>query len=174
MRAVAFALALLAAPAVTDPALGDTPDQYATPEGMRQFQLCRAAVFYHLDANVRGESRIPLPVIRVMQEQIEFQMQETLWRRTPETLEQGARSIRFAEQFFLGFGQILREERERLVDPAQRDAILFECQAFLWVSMRTQIEELMTWRTRAMDAPPSLGPAETQKRWEETIRRLSR
>lgn len=164
------ALALLGAGS----ARANDPEAYSSPEGARQFSLCRAAVFYHLDDRTRGTSTIPLSVTRTMREQIEFLMQETVAGTYPESIADGQRLVRFVESWFIGFTEVLRDERERLLDPARRDAILLDCIAFLWVTMASDIDRLKAWRAKAVAAPPLPSPEDQLRRWDEHLRALTR
>ncbi|GIX14184.1 MAG: hypothetical protein KatS3mg118_2143 [Paracoccaceae bacterium] len=172
MRRIAAGLALAAALAA--PASAEGLQDYVTPDKLRQFQMCRAAVFYHLDDTTRGASRIPLAVARAMREQMDLLMQELLLRRLPGSSDEALALIRLAEGFFLGFSRLLQTERARLTDPLARDAIIHECQPFLWAATLTVIDGLMAWRTRAMDAPALADPAEELRRQDEVVRRLAR
>jgi hypothetical protein len=168
-----LAAALLAA-GFAGPALSQTPADFTTPEVLHRFQVCRAAVFYHLDDAARGTSTLPVPLARALGEQIEFVMQEGILNKNPASLDEGAAITRFAESWFIGFGQVLRDERTRMLDPAQRDKIILDCVPFIWVAERGLIDYLMLWRARSVGAPPLPSPDDDRKRQAEALKRLMR
>jgi hypothetical protein len=168
-------LASLAALALLPAAAGaQTVADYATPEGSRQFQLCRAAVFYHLDDKTRGESALPVSLARTLRAQVEFIMQESIAGRPVRSLAEGEAVIRFTEGWFLGFTETLRTERERLIDPRQRDRILLDCVSHVWVSMTPFIGQLMAWREQAIGAPSPVPPPVALEAQERMLRELLR
>lgn len=149
------------------------PLAYTTPEGMRQFQLCRAAVFYHLDDQTRGDSVIPVSHARIMRAQIEFLMTESIFRAIPGSLAEGSRILEFTERFYIDFSRTLSAERSRLLDVPERERILFECGPFLWATTAAYLDNLMNWRKEAIGAPPPPDPAREMRKMEDLMRRLS-
>ena len=165
MLRAALALALVMSPARADILL---PTDYLTEQESRDFQLCRAALFYHLDpASAPGQ--VPLPVARTLLDQINVIMVSTLNRNTVSSVEEGLELLRFNETWILGFSRVLREEQEMLADPAARDAIIMACIPPIWMVLRTNIDLLMAWRAQAIDAPPLPAPAEIYERQQEVL-----
>jgi hypothetical protein len=167
------AAALLVA-GLAGPAGAQTPGDFATQDTLHQLQVCRAAVFYQLDDKARGVSKLPVPLARALGEQIEFVMQEGILNKTPASLDDGTAITRFAESWFIGFSQVLHDERTHLLDPVQRDKILLDCIPFVWVAERGLIDYLMQWRVHAIGAPPLPNPDEDRKRQAEVFKRLMR
>ncbi|MEM8741464.1 MAG: hypothetical protein AAGE13_08195, partial [Pseudomonadota bacterium] len=122
------------------PAAAQNIEDFSTPEGLYELHLCRAAVFYHLNAETRGDSAIPDSTVRILREQIEFVMQEAVLNKTPGSMQEGGQIIRFVERFLIGFSEVLRDEQALLLDPAERDKILHRCHPFVWVTVKTYID----------------------------------
>ncbi|MEL6233912.1 MAG: hypothetical protein AAFR46_05850 [Pseudomonadota bacterium] len=154
------------------PASAQNIEDYSTPEGLHELHLCRAAVFYHLNADTRGDSTIPDSTVRILREQIEFVMQEGVLNKTPGSMQEGGQIIRFVEQFLIGFSEVLRDERALLLNPAERDKILHRCQPFVWVTVKTYIDYLIAWRVQGTNAPPLPDPQELLEAQDREIREL--
>lgn len=147
----ALALAALAASAQTP-----LPSDVVTAEQRERFQLCRAAVFYHLAA-AEDETTLPHAYAEAMQEQIAFIMFETVRFAPAGTLAESRRALGFVEGFFIGFSEALSRNRQRLTDPETRVSTLIACNAYVWMILRDRIDYLMQWRERAIDAPRDSG-----------------
>lgn len=158
----------------TAPARAAGPQDYMTPEVLRRFQLCRAAVFYHLDDKTRGPSAIPVPVVRTLNEQILLLMQETILNKQVRTVAEGADLVRFVESWFIDFTRVLRDERDTLLDAARRDRILWDCIPFIWVGLAGQVGALLAFRAEQQPATPLPDPAAEIRRMEEAFRALMR
>lgn len=170
MRETAMALALLiAAPAAAEQR---DPRDYASPEEVERFRICRAAVYYHLDGPENPESRVPRPVARTMLDQINLIMAEAVLARPVHDVDDGQALIEFTESFFLGFNRTIARERERMLDPAARDAVLLDCIPWIWITARTFIDELMRFRQAVMPGPAPMTPEEEQARLDDIGRRL--
>jgi hypothetical protein len=169
MRAAAIALALLVAPAMADER---DPNAYASPEEVERFRICRAAVYYHLDGSEDPESRVPRPVARTMLDQINLIMAEAVLARPVYDVDDGQALIEFTESFFLGFNRTIARERERMLDPAERDAVLLDCIPWIWITARTFVDELMRFRQELTPGPAPMTPEEEQERLDDVGRRL--
>lgn len=146
---------------------------YITPEGMRTFQRCRAAVFYHLDQAGRGDETVPVSFARVLREQIDFLMMQTLLRNIPDSIAESHARVQLIEEFYISFAETLRTERETMLDTARRERILFDCVPFVWAGLSSDINYLLSWRKKAIAAPPDPDPAAEVKWMEEKTRTLS-
>ncbi|MEM9050208.1 MAG: hypothetical protein AAGC92_16005 [Pseudomonadota bacterium] len=149
-------------------------DEYVPTDGLEEFALCRAAVFYHLDSNARGDSAIPVFVARTLERQILFVMQESLNSRPPVSLEEGSVSLKFSESFFIGFSAVLRNERARMLDVRQRDEILVGCVPFIWALVEGQVNNLIAWRTQSVNAPARPPPAQEFERVDRVMEEMMR
>ncbi|MEM8740117.1 MAG: hypothetical protein AAGE13_01380 [Pseudomonadota bacterium] len=154
---LAFLVCMLAALSPTSSA-AQTVDDYVPEDGIDDFALCRAAVFYHLDPTARGDSTLPVPIARTLERQLTFIMQESLNNRPPGSLAEGVVGIKFSERFFISFSNMLRNERERLLNVAERDKILMDCVPFVWALAEGHIDYLMAWRRQSVNAPPPIDP----------------
>ncbi len=169
MKRLLAAAALAASPAEADILF---PDDYVPEESARFFQVCRAAALYHLDAAEAPGAVVTHPVARTLLEQINFVMWFTLTREMPSTLGDGARMLAFTEKWVIGFGQVVRDETG-LTDPATRETVLMRCVPVIWMIMREDIEMLLAWREKAVDAPAIPSAEEIYARQLETLRRLT-
>ncbi|TVQ54434.1 MAG: hypothetical protein EA355_11885 [Rhodobacteraceae bacterium] len=170
MRVVVAVAALCAAAATAD----DPRHRmgYATPEARARFQLCRAAVFHHLDGAEDPASTVPRPVARTLLDQINFIMAEAMTSERIASVDDAQEVLRLGETFFLGFTRMLAAERERLSDVGRRDAILTECIPVIWTSVRLYIDDLAAWRRDSIPSPAARTPEESRARQDETMRRL--
>lgn len=156
MRALVVVLAVLAGSA----ALAQTPlpSDVASIEQRARFQLCRAAVFYHLAAP-EDETILPHSYAQTMQEQIAFIMFETVRNAPAGSIAESRRALGFVESFFIGFSETLSQNRTRLTEPQERTRTLIDCQPFIWMILGHRIDYLIQWRERAIDAPAADGLA---------------
>ncbi|MEL6233533.1 MAG: hypothetical protein AAFR46_03925 [Pseudomonadota bacterium] len=153
-------------------AVAQTVDDYVPEDGVDDFAMCRAAVFYHLDPNARGNSKLPVSIARTLERQLTFIMQESLNNRPPGSLAEGVVSIKFSERFFISFSNMLRTERERLLNVAERDKILMDCVPFVWALAEGHIDYLMAWRRQAVNAPPPIDPQKEFNRVDRLLEQL--
>lgn len=130
------------------------PSDVVPIEQRARFQLCRAAVFYHLAAPAQ-ETAIPHAYAQAMQDQIAFIMFETVRNAPMGNVAESRRALGFVENFFIGFSETLAQNRARMTDPAERAATLIDCNAFVWTILQERIDYLMLWRERVIDAPPA-------------------
>lgn len=156
MRIAATAAALLAA-AVAQ-AQEPLPSDVIPAEQRARFQLCRAAVFYHLAAPER-ETALPHAFATTLQEQIAFVMFETVRNAPAGSIAESKRALGFVESFFIGFSETLAQNRVRLTDPEERVRTLIDCQPFVWMILSDRIDYLILWRERAIDPPNADGLA---------------
>ena len=170
MRAALLA-ALLAAP-IAAPAEAPAPDAYASPAELERFRVCRAAVYYHLDGDADPASRVPRPVARTMLDQINLVIAEAVLARPVHDVDDGQALIDFTESFFLGFNRTIARERERLTDPATRDAVLLDCIPWVWIIARSFVDELIRFRQAVAPGPPPRSPQEEQRQRDELGARL--
>ncbi len=148
------------------------PSDFITSEGMRQFQVCRAATFYHLNGAPDPQATVPQAVARTLLDQINFIIFESISNKTPASVADGLRLISFTEKWILEFGRVIREEKDRLSDLALREEVLNDCVPVIWGIVRSNIDYLMEYRTRALAPLPFGDPAERLRRQDEVIRRL--
>jgi hypothetical protein len=116
-----------------------------TAEQRREFQVCRAAIFYHL-ANRAEHDVVPRAVAQAMLEQMSFVMSETLATAPRGSMEEGRTMLDFAENFFITFSGIIAEHSHFATEVAEREATLLACQPMLWASVGDRIDALMAER----------------------------
>lgn len=170
MRALLAGLLLAATPAAAQITLLPTGTTSAGDD--RLFQICRAAVFYHLSHPQDPASHVPQSLARTLLDQINVVMFQTLDFNSPGTVEEGLAELSFTERWILDFSRVLREEEATLSDVAVRDAMIFDCVPVIWSIQRTHIEILMTWREKAIDAPPEVPHEEYREKQDALVRRL--
>ncbi len=150
MRAALVVLTLL----VAAPAGAQTIRDFAERANFQKFQICRAAVFYHLDDQTRGDTKLPLSFVRTLNAQISFVMQEALLRRLVGSVEEGAAVVSTTEAWFIDFTRVLRDQRATLVDPAVRDKVMLDCVPFIWVTIKNDLDRLLALRQRVSGQQP--------------------
>lgn len=115
---------------------------------------------------------MPRPVARTMLDQINLIMAEAILARPVFDVNDGQALIEFTESFFLGFNRTIARERERMLDPAARDAVLLDCIPWIWITARTFVDELMRFRQAVTPGPAPMTPEEEQARLDAIGRRL--
>jgi hypothetical protein len=134
----------------------------ATAEQRAQFRLCRAAVFYHLDASSAPGRALPRAVAETLNEQIAFIMAETLRSAPSGNLAEDRRMIDFTESFFLAFSRTISENRALAQDAEAREAVLIGCIPLVWAVMRFRMDRLLALREAGRKLPgaplPEAGP----------------
>lgn len=155
VRAAVFVAAMLSASGAQADETVPLPDEYVSSEGRERFRLCRAAVLVETGAQEADRTALPLAVTKAMREQIDFIMSETIFGVPSMSIEDGAKRLAFTEKFVLDFGKTVGAEMERLADVEYRTNMLIRCQPLIWEIVKTRLDLLLQWRSRAMglDAP---------------------
>lgn len=169
MKRLAAMLLLAAMPARADVVL---PSDFVSEEGMRQFQVCRAATFYHLNGPPEPDATLPQSLARTLLDQINFVIFESITNKTPSSVADGQRLLSFTENWILGFGRVIQEEQGPLSDLAIREKVLLDCVPMVWGIVRSNIDFLMEWRARAIDPAPFGSVEERQDAQNRLIERL--
>jgi hypothetical protein len=155
------ALALTLAAGAADAAHVALPGYTIDTEGMQSFALCRAAAFHHLDGPPDPAARVPRTLARTLLDQTNPVIAETVYGQPISGVEDGRRVIEVIERWFIDFGRTIADEEGRLATLAEREAVLLNCVAEVWVALLPLLDHLVA--SRGADAGVAPFPPQPER-----------
>lgn len=152
-RAMVLAVALFA-PVVASADSGEEEPYVFTDRDQAEFLTCRVAGLLHLQAKDWENSVFSADATLALLDQISFVMAEVVGSAPPADVEDAKRRTLVAERFFISLRDMLAGGPPELMETARRDEILLRCVPVVWAAVRNELNELMKWRRKAVDAPP--------------------
>lgn len=144
-RAAAVALALAASmPAA--PSVAHHGDQ-------DDFDTCRSVALLHLQASDWDAAAVSEKSTIALLEQIGVAMVEGVFGTPMDSTDDLTNRLIQAEAYFLRQSRRLAAAQSAFPTTRERDKVLSECFGFIWPSVKREIDQLMKWRERAIDAP---------------------
>lgn len=114
---------------------------------------CRAVALLHLNQGAWSETSVPESATIALLEQMGFVMVEGVFGDPTDSMSDLSSRLVFAEKYFLDQRGRIGDAAAAYPTAAERDPILMSCFGFVWVSVRREIDHLMKWRDRSLDAP---------------------